>query len=185
MKRRVGHLGESRDLKPHLCKVFNNPFIASQLLVSHLEEPQLGEIIKHKFWPIFVGIFSVEHSIHISYSGPQQPAEPSFSSSRRWARSSLWATKVWIPVMLIVLPSSLLVTDVIVGQQVLYCNECRWYGDNNNKKHNNNNKNDDKIMMMLIPSSLSSWPWEVRITPATTLTTCSPTSSNSAINIWL
>lgn len=56
LNRRVGHLGESRDLKPHLCKVFNNPFIASQLLV-------------------------------------------------------------WIPVMLIVLPSSLLVTDVIVGQQ--------------------------------------------------------------------
>ena len=35
-----------------------------------------------------------------------------------------------------------------------------------------------KIMMMLIPSSLSSWPWEVRITLATTLTTCLPTRNN-------
>ena len=30
------YLGESRDLKPHLCKIFANPFIASQLLVKSI-----------------------------------------------------------------------------------------------------------------------------------------------------
>lgn len=28
--------------------------------------------------------------------------------------------QVWIPVMLLVLPSSLLITDVVVGEQVLF-----------------------------------------------------------------